>query len=673
MADVQIAVIDPEDTQLALAAPAEAVVNVAVPGVQGPIGLTGSVTIAQAGTAAEPGIRFESDTNTGIYSPGADQLAVSTGGTGRLFIDGSGRVGIGTSSPGAKLHVVGSAGTNFGVSDGSAYGLRIDNGIAYGLTGSTIHGVDQTFFGSYQPLTLNGSQLGFAIGGTERLRIDSSGNVGIGTSSPAARLHVISSEAQIESQTTSDGFLRFTNTSGSMSIGMSGAPTNALLIADRTNNQVAYTYNGGASGSHIWATNNIERLRIDSSGRLLVGTSSARVNFFNSTLGAQLQIEGTGFSNTAISSVRSSNDQFASAFIFGKNRGSVGANTIVQNNDELGALVFSGNDGSEFVNGASIGAFVDGTPGSNDMPGRLVFSTTSDGAASPTERLRIDSSGRVGIGTSSPTFKLMVVAPAGAQSIFLAGQTGVSNGYEITSTGSALTHVWSTAGGEKLRLTDGGNLGIGTSSPGVNLDIASTTPTVRVNATGGGTPSLSLFSNGVYDWLVQGGTALKIVQDTTERLRIDSSGNVGIGTSSPAQKLDVAGGVTSTGLNVTGLGGFFNAANKFGVDNNVGATRMYSSGPDASTRGSYDFRATDSVGTLDTSRMVIDSSGRVGIGTTAPTTLLDVNADTVRVRTARTPASATATGATGEICWDANYIYVCTATNTWRRTAISSW
>jgi hypothetical protein len=71
--------------------------------------------------------------------------------------------------------------------------------------------------------------------------------------------------------------------------------------------------------------------------------------------------------------------------------------------------------------------------------------------------------------------------------------------------------------------------------------------------------------------------------------------------------------------------------------------------------------------------MRIDSSGRVGIGTSSPTTLLDVNADTIRVRTARTPASASASGATGEICWDANYIYVCTATNTWKRTAISTW
>jgi hypothetical protein len=84
MADVQIAVIDQQDTQIALA----------VPGVQGPIGLTGSVTIAQAGTAATPGIRFESDTNTGIYSPGADQLAVATNGTGRLFVDASGNVGV---------------------------------------------------------------------------------------------------------------------------------------------------------------------------------------------------------------------------------------------------------------------------------------------------------------------------------------------------------------------------------------------------------------------------------------------------------------------------------------------------------------------------------------------------------------------------------------------------
>ena len=45
----------------------------------------------------------------------------------------------------------------------------------------------------------------------------------------------------------------------------------------------------------------------------------------------------------------------------------------------------------------------------------------------------------------------------------------------------------------------------------------------------------------------------------------------------------------------------------------------------------------------------------------------------LRIDTAKTPASAGATGNTGEICWDASYIYICTATNTWKRAALSSW
>lgn len=72
-------------------------------------------------------------------------------------------------------------------------------------------------------------------------------------------------------------------------------------------------------------------------------------------------------------------------------------------------------------------------------------------------------------------------------------------------------------------------------------------------------------------------------------------------------------------------------------------------------------------------RMRITSAGLVGIATTAPSATLDVNADTMRLRTARTPASATATGNAGDICWDSSYLYVCTATNTWRRIAHSTW
>jgi len=74
-------------------------------------------------------------------------------------------------------------------------------------------------------------------------------------------------------------------------------------------------------------------------------------------------------------------------------------------------------------------------------------------------------------------------------------------------------------------------------------------------------------------------------------------------------------------------------------------------------------------------RLRIDSSGRLLVGTTSDSggALLQVNGDRIRIGTAKTPASATATGTTGEIAWDANYIYVCTATNTWKRTAIATW
>ena len=72
-------------------------------------------------------------------------------------------------------------------------------------------------------------------------------------------------------------------------------------------------------------------------------------------------------------------------------------------------------------------------------------------------------------------------------------------------------------------------------------------------------------------------------------------------------------------------------------------------------------------------RITIDLSGNVGIATSTPSSVFDVNSDTIRVRTAKTPASNTATGNQGDICWDANYIYVCTAANTWKRSSISTW
>ena len=168
-----------------------------------------------------------------------------------------------------------------------------------------------------------------------------------------------------------------------------------------------------AADTIAFAEGGAEAMRIDSSSRLLVGTSSARGNLFNTTATAQLQLEGT--TNDTSTTCLVQNNSAATdgpRLVLGKSNGSAaGSNTIVASGHGLGIISFQGNDASEFVEAASIKAVVDATPGANDMPGRLVFSTTADGASSPTERMRIDNGGAVSIGTTgAPGFTVFGVA-----------------------------------------------------------------------------------------------------------------------------------------------------------------------------------------------------------------------------------------------------------------------
>ena len=142
---------------------------------------------------------------------------------------------------------------------------------------------------------------------------------------------------------------------------------------------------------------------VDADGRVVL--QSAVTNSLGVAAGQSLVVQSTGGANQAtMGMVRNANDIGSPVYSFAKTRGTTaGAVNVVSSGDGLGEIRFLGSDGTAFINAARIESFVDGTPGTNDMPGRLVFSTTADGASSPTERMRIDSAGQVGIGATTST------------------------------------------------------------------------------------------------------------------------------------------------------------------------------------------------------------------------------------------------------------------------------
>jgi hypothetical protein len=338
-----------------------------------------------------PGIRFQdrssSSSSAEIVGDNALLFRVSapvdddTALTERMRINSSGNVGVGTSSPDQKLHIVG----NYKGVNSSGQGVQIVNVATpyiQSLGTSTINDLmvsSKTFR----------VETGTSYATSERLRIDSSGNVGIGTSSPDALLNL---------ESTTSASLRIKNTTNNTP----SVPHIELLNNNNEGLDITINRSGSDSRAKFVVdtaisvdTNGSERLRIDSSGRLLVGTSTARTLFPSYT--PQIQNEGTSFSTSSVSFVQNSNDAGGPCLYFGKSRGtSVGSNTVVQSGDELGVIAFNGADGTDVQTiGAIIKANVDGTPGSNDLPTRLVFSTTADGASSPTEQVHIDNSGNL--------------------------------------------------------------------------------------------------------------------------------------------------------------------------------------------------------------------------------------------------------------------------------------
>jgi hypothetical protein len=149
----------------------------------------------------------------------------------------------------------------------------------------------------------------------------------------------------------------------------------------------------GTNGSERW-------MRLNGSGQFLFGGHTAAITTPFVTPGVQMAAASAA--GSSFGGFRYGDNAFAPFWILAKSRnGTVGSHTIVQANDTLGTLAFLGSDGTAFLSGVQIAAEVDGTPGTNDMPGRIRFLTTADGAASPTERMRIDCKGNVVVNTAA--------------------------------------------------------------------------------------------------------------------------------------------------------------------------------------------------------------------------------------------------------------------------------
>nr|BAR24509.1 endosialidase [uncultured Mediterranean phage uvMED] len=360
------------------------------------------------------------------YYHSNNSMAFLTSSTSRMTLDSSGNVGINNSSPGSYN----SDGRNLVVGSGSGgQGLSIASGTSnYG----TIYFADGTSGDAlYRGAVLYNHAsdfMRFDTAAGERMRLDSSGRLLVGTTNTydgeASNL-VVASSGHTGITVASTGANQRTNlyfadgTSGAASyVGGFTYDHNDNSLLTRTNGTermrigssgvVKLTQSGNnprygsfeASGdafklkafsgnaSHnatmqffTGANSPTERMRLDSSGRLLVGTSSSAsgsVSYY-----ARLQVQGH---------YQGSADEARISFQRGESSASM------SNGDKIALISFADKDGGDY---ARIEAYADSTPGSSDYPGRLAFSTTADGASSPTERMRIGNGGMASLFASS--------------------------------------------------------------------------------------------------------------------------------------------------------------------------------------------------------------------------------------------------------------------------------
>jgi hypothetical protein len=164
---------------------------------------------------------------------------------------------------------------------------------------------------------------------------------------------------------------------------------------------------------------------IDASGNIASGlTSTGLALEIYRTVAATFRLDGDGTGTTLQArSFNSTSADTAAVVNIVRARGTKAVSTIVQSGDLLAQYRGAGWDGVGFIQAANIEVRVDGAPGTNDMPGRLVFNTTADGAASPTERVRIDNAGNVGIGGAAANASAILDAQSTTKGVRMPNMT----------------------------------------------------------------------------------------------------------------------------------------------------------------------------------------------------------------------------------------------------------
>ena len=289
---------------------------------------------------------------------------------------------------------------------------------------------------------------------------------------------------------------------------------------------------------------------------VLIGSSTSIAN--SAGTGA-LQVLGTGGGDTTLTIGRFSANASPPTLEFTKSRNAtIGSNTIIQDGDNLGQIVFSASDGNDMLSSAAkIEVEVDGTPGADDLPGRMGFYTTPDGGTGSTERMRISNDGKIGISvtaeqilhikdTSNPDtttgsviiegqrdgtanlLELRALDNSSSSGALPNGQGGIvrftgfdgtdfeelanisanADGQAVANNDSPGRLVFGTTADtdgsstEKVRITSGGFLGVGTTSPSTQLHVAATNNSAGdlYTAVGAGNvPSLTIQNAGTTD------------------------------------------------------------------------------------------------------------------------------------------------------------------------------